>query len=415
MSSAVNRPALRHVPWSLLRRTLLQFLPASSFGPLAAPAAATLIFATLIAILVGATLTGGLRAQSKQPTSPSVRKTHGATGTKVTDEMGRVIELLQPVRRIVSLAPSVTETLFALGLGDRVVGDTTYCDYPVEAKSKARVGGPIDPNIEQIAALHPDLVVATRSINRQTTVNSLQHLGIAVYVTDPRTVEQVLDSTARLGHLIRAGDDATPNSAAAANGNSDVTLVADLRRRVAGIREQLSGAPPKSVFFVVWQEPLITVGRNTFLADALRWAGARLALEAAQDWPNVSLEAVVRAQPEYLIFSNDDREQARRQIDQLRNQPGWRQLEAMRGGRIIVLPEAISHPSPRLVDAIEELARALYPDRFAAATRHSLNAPDVPDAPAAFSGATIADAVIVARPRASLSRALSCGPQEGQL
>jgi hypothetical protein len=135
----------------------------------------------------------------------------------------------------------------------------------------------------------------------------------------------------------------------------------------------------------------------------------------------VSLEAVVRAQPEYLIFSNDDREQARRQIDQLRNQPGWRQLEAMRGGRIIVLPEAISHPSPRLVDAIEELARALYPDRFAAygpAAPHSFNVPDTPDTPdtPGFSGVTIADAAFVARPRASLSHAFSCGlSQEGPL
>jgi ABC-type Fe3+-hydroxamate transport system substrate-binding protein len=256
MSSAVNRPALPHAPWRLLRRAPLQFPSAPSFGLLAAPVA-TLILATLVMILVGATMTGGLRAQSKQSTaqstSPAARKTHGPAGTKVTDEMGRAIDLPQPVRRIVSLAPSVTETLFALGLGDRIMGDTNYCDYPVEAKSKIRVGGPIDPNIEQIAALHPDLVVATRSINRQTTVNSLQHLGIAVYVTDPRTVEQVLDSTARLGRLIRAGDDAIPNSAAAADGNSDVTLVADLRRRLAGVREKLSGAPPKSVFFVVWQ------------------------------------------------------------------------------------------------------------------------------------------------------------------
>jgi ABC-type hemin transport system substrate-binding protein len=209
-------------------------------------------------------------------------------------------------------------------------------------------------------------------------------------------VEQVLDSTGRLGRLIRASDAVTGNDATAAPGNSDVNLVADLRRRLAGVHEKLSGVQPKSVFFVVWQEPLITVGRNTFLADALHWAGARLALEAPQDWPNVSLEAVVRAQPEYLIFSSDDREQARRQIDQLRNQPGWRDLEAMRHGRVIVLPEAISHPSPRLVDAIEELARALYPDRFAARR---------PPAPHALNVALC-----------DFSRAFSRGlPQEGRL
>jgi iron complex transport system substrate-binding protein len=282
-----------------------------------------------------------------------------SSSVRVTDEMGRGVTVPQPVRRIVSLAPSVTETLFALGLGDRVVGDTNYCDYPPEANSKTRIGGPVDPNLETIAALHPDLVVATRSINRQSTVNSLEHLGIAVYATDPRTVEQVLTSTEELGRLIRGGD-----GKVAGSDNAGGEVVAQLRRRLDVVRDAIAGVAPKTVFFVVWQEPLITVGRNTFLADALRWAGARSALSPAQDWPNVSLEAVVRAAPEYLIFSSDDRTRALQQIAGLRNHPGWRTLAAMRANRIIVLPEAISHPSPRLVDAIEELARALYPERF---------------------------------------------------
>jgi iron complex transport system substrate-binding protein len=306
-------------------------------------------------ILAGAPMGACARTEPPQAEQAAAGK---SSSVRVTDEMGRGVTVPQPVRRIVSLAPSVTETLFALGLGDRVVGDTNYCDYPAEAKSKTRVGGPVDPNLETIAALHPDLVVATRSINRQSTVNSLEHLGIAVYATDPRTVEQVLSSTERLGRLIRGG------GAKVEGTDKGGELATQLRSRLGIVRDAIAGVAPKSVFFVVWQEPLITVGRNTFLADALRWAGARPALAPAQDWPNVSLEAVIRAAPEYLIFSSDDRAKALQQIAGLRNQPGWKTLAAMRANRIIVLPEAISHPSPRLVDAIEELARALYPERF---------------------------------------------------
>ena len=204
---------------------------------------------------------------------------------RVTDETGRTVEMPQSARRIVSLAPNLTETLFALGLGDRVVGDTDFCDYPPEARSKPHVGGPVNPNLEAIAALHPDLVLATRAINRPETVRWLEQLRIPVYATDPRTVEQVLTSTARLGELLGAGDQGK-------------AVVADLRRRLADLAMRLAGLAPAKVFFVVWQDPLVSVGRNTFLADALLRAGARSVIDAPQDWPDINLEEVVRLQPD---------------------------------------------------------------------------------------------------------------------
>jgi len=266
--------------------------------------------------------------------------------------MGRVIRIPQPVRRIVSLAPSVTETLFALGLGDRVVGDTDFCDYPPEAKKKTHVGGTVNPNIEAVAALHPDLVVATREINRLDSVLSLQRLGISVYVTDPQSVEQVLVSTERLGELLGAGDAAR-------------ALTANLRQRLDKVEELIAGLPPKDVLMVVWLDPLMSVGRNTFLEDALRRAGARSIISSPQPWPTVDLEEVVRLQPEYLIISNDNKEQVQRELAEFQTRPVWRRLAAVRNRRFIVLSEAINHPSPRLMDGIEQLARALYPSRFA--------------------------------------------------
>ncbi len=277
----------------------------------------------------------------------------GSAGlVSVTDETGRTVSVPQPVRRIVSLAPNLTETLFALGLGDRVVGVTDYCDYPPEAAAKEHIGGPVSPNLEKIAQLRPDLVLATRAGgNRLSTVQSLETLGIAVFATDPHSVEEAILSTERLGELAGATDQGR-------------LVAAGLRRRLSEVAERLSGSELTPVLLVVWLEPLITVGRNTFIADALRRAGAENVIQTAQDWPNTSLEAVARMQPEYLIFASDHSEQSERQIAQLGGRPGWRSLEAMRNQRVIVLGEAIGSPAPRLVDVIEQLARALHPERF---------------------------------------------------
>jgi cobalamin transport system substrate-binding protein len=308
-----------------------------------APALAPLAFGfVLLAALLSA---GSAAAQSAGAASPP-------STLAVTDEAFRVVRVPQPVRRIVSLAPNLTETVFALGLGDLLVGDTDYCNYPAEALKKAHVGGPVNPSLEEVMALHPDLVLATRAINRLATVDALEHLGVAVYVTDPRTVEQVLSSTERLGRVLGAGEQAA-------------AVIATLHARLEQLSERLSGSEPRSVFFITWVDPLVSVGRNTFLADALRLAGARSVVATPQDWPNINLEQVVHQQPEYLIFSSDDPEQVRRQVTELRDRPGWQGLEALRQNRIIILSEAFSRPAPRLIDTIEQLARALHPDRFA--------------------------------------------------
>jgi iron complex transport system substrate-binding protein len=314
-----------------------------------APARAFLI-RWLVALAIGCLLAGvcveSLQAMPRDNTTEPASR-------EVTDETGRSVRIPQPVRRIVSLAPSVTETLFALGLGDRIVGDTDFCDYPPEAKRKTRIGGPVDPNIEVIAALHPDLVVGARSINRLASVHSLEQLGIPVYGTDPRSVDEVLTSTERLGELLGAGD-------------AGRSLLANLRARLSQIDRRLKGLPPQTVMMVVWLDPLISVGRNTFLEDALRRAGAHSIIDTQQSWPNINLEEVIRLQPKYLIFSSDDPQQVQRQLAELQDRPAWRQLDAVRNRRFIVVSEAISHPSPRLIDGIEQLAAALYPSRFAA-------------------------------------------------
>jgi len=300
------------------------------------------------AVFLASPLARAARQSSSQGTLPG-----GSALREVTDETGRKVSIPLEIRRIVSLAPNVTETLFALGLGDRVVGDTNFCDYPPEAKNRPHVGGPIDPSIEQIAALHPDLVVATRAINRLPTVRSLEQVGIPVYATDPRSVEQMLASTEGLSRLL--GADAAGQA-----------LVSSMRRRLAEVQTRLAGVPPTSVFFVVWDSPTVSTGNDTFIADALKYAGARSIIDSSLDWPTVSMEEVVRQQPEYVIFYSATPAEKESEVAELRHRRVWSDLEALRQGRVVVLSEAIARPAPSLVDAIEDLAHTLRPERFGA-------------------------------------------------
>ena len=273
------------------------------------------------------------------------------TFREVTDEMGRTIRIPQTIRRIVSLAPNLTETLYALGLQDRLVGDTDYCDFPEDAQHKPKVGGVVNPSIEAIVALHPDLVLVTKISNRQETVNSLADLGIPSYATDPHTIEQIISSTQRLALLIgepEAGD----------------TVAKDLQRRLADLHQRIAPLPRRRVFFIVWTQPLISIGRDTFIADALRYAGADSVVDSPQSWPQLNLEEIAKVQPDFLVFAGSHTETMPVGVEALSQLPGWRILEAVRNHRYANVSEAIDRPAPRIVSAIEDLARQFHPEAF---------------------------------------------------
>jgi iron complex transport system substrate-binding protein len=145
---------------------------------------------------------------------------------------------------------------------------------------------------------------------------------------------------------------------------SAAVVAEDLRGRLADLERRLSGTAPRRVLFVVWTDPLISVGRGTFIADALRRAGGLSVVETRTEWPHVSLEEIVRLQPEVLVFASSHAGNTQRDIDALRTRPGWRRLSAIEHGNIVVLSDAINRPAPRMVDAIEQLARALHPEAF---------------------------------------------------
>ncbi len=272
-------------------------------------------------------------------------------GRVVTDETGRRVAIPADVKRVVTLAPNLTETIYALGLEERLAGDTDYCDTPPAAKLKPHVGGAQNPSLEAIVALHPDLVLATTSINRIETVEGLAKVGIAVYTTDPQTVRGMLESTARIAGLMGAE----------AQGSA---LVAKLQARLDALGARLGDVSPVHALFVVWEDPLITIGQNTFIADALRWAGAESVILSQQKWPRVSFEEVVRLQPDYIVFASDHAGFGAEELGALRSREAWKQLRAVELGHIAVISEEINRPSPGLVDAIEQLAREVHPKAF---------------------------------------------------
>lgn len=290
--------------------------------------------------------------QSGAQNGPQFAPDHGVPGSRVvTDEVGRRVEISTEVKRIVTLAPNLTETVYALGLEDMLVADTNYCDTPPAAKLKAHVGDPQNPNLESIVALQPDLVLTTTSINRVETADALKQLGFAVYTTDPQTVRGMLDSVSHLAQAMGAEKQGTQ-------------LVARMQQRLDALQSRLSDRPMVHVLFVVWDQPLMTIGQNTFIADALRWAGAESVVLSKQRWPRLSLEEVVRLQPDYLVFTSDHGP-VDTTLRDLRARPGWRDLDAVETGHVVNMSEEAVRPSPGLVDAIEQLAHDVHPEAFA--------------------------------------------------
>ena len=287
---------------------------------------------------------------ASQATAPAPEPTFSYR--QVTDELGRTIRVPQSIHRVVSLAPNLTETLYALGVQDRLVGDTDYCDFPPAAQHKTKVGGAINPSLETIASLHPDLVLVTKNLNRVETVNALDSLGIPSYATDPHTVDAIITSTQRLADLLGASE-------------AGAALGKEMERHIAEIKSRIAGRPSRRVLFVVWTEPLISIGKTTFIADALQYAGAVSVIDSSQSWPQISLEEVVHLQPEFLVFAESHPDVASHTTDTFANLPGWRVLDAVKQHRFAVISDAVNRPAPRIVSAIEDLARQLHPEAFA--------------------------------------------------
>ena len=266
-----------------------------------------------------------------------------ASPRALRDDVGRRVRLEGPVRRIVSLAPSVTETLFALGSGDRVVGVTDLCDDPPAARSLPKVGGMVNPDWEAIVRLRPDLLVASTSGNDAATVSRAEKLGLALYFTDAPDLNRLLESVRRLGSALGLAE-------------RGAALSASLQSRLRTLEEATRGQTRLRVLFLVWVDPPVVPGSKTFLDDALRRTGLEsVTADAPAGWPTFDLEAILLRRPDWILAARHNAAA----LAALEGRPGWKELDAVKRGRILAVSETIERPSPRVVDAMEELHREM--------------------------------------------------------
>jgi len=262
--------------------------------------------------------------------------------------MGRKVWVAQTPRRLISLAPSVTEILFALGLGDRVVGVTTYCDYPADAAAIEKVGDTQKPNLEKIISLKPDLVVISTASQLEEFVGNLENLGVPVYVNNPTDLRSLLDSIQRIADVAGVAE-------------SGRTLVNDLRSRVEEVHTRVAGLDRPRVLLVLGSEPLITAGGGTFISDLITEAGGEsISADQKTDYPLFSLETALARRPEVIFLQAGG--------ERLPNQ--FSDSPAVRAGRVYQLEDAILlRPGPRIVNGLEQVARKLHPEAFAISFR----------------------------------------------
>jgi iron complex transport system substrate-binding protein len=268
---------------------------------------------------------------------------------EVTDEAGRRVLVPRKIDRIVSLAPNLTEIVFAVGAGDRLVGRTRYCDYPAEAKAVAEIGDTMTPSIERIIALKPQVVLVSTASQLETFTRQLNDQHIAVYVTNPQSLDNVFRSIQSLGDMLG-------ESAQAA------TLVADLTRRAEAVNAATKQTQPVKVFYQVSDSPLYTIGREAYLTDLVRRAGGvSVTADVPNAFPRFSDEAALAARPEAIILpTGGSMGTANSNVA-----AALRKSPAVLNNRIYKINEDhLQRPGPRLVEGLEEMAHALHPEAF---------------------------------------------------
>ena len=272
-----------------------------------------------------------------------------ATETRggVIDALGRRYAQNETPRRIVSLSPAVTEILFAIGAGDKVVGVTQYCDYPPEAKTKTSVGGfsGATMSMELIRVLEPDLVILSADMHGRI-VSLLDELGISSFAVEPGNFSEVYGVIALLGEIsgCSAGAD---------------KVIAEMKAKIAGVEERVRGQEKRGVFWILSEDPLMTAGRDTFISEAISLAGGRNIFDdVPEQWPLVSPEQVLLRKPEWILIGSDMAVSG--QI--FSGSAVWKTIPAVREGRLAFVDgDLLYRYGPRLADAVALLAEIFYP------------------------------------------------------
>lgn len=273
---------------------------------------------------------------------------HGTAATaeplSVRDDLGRTLRFNAPPQRIVSLSPGVTEILFLLGLDHAVVGVSDFCNFPDAALSKPKVGG-VNPNIEAIVALRPDLVLGTGGVGVRDTARRLEHFGIPFMGLESESVEAVLARIILLGDVTGRRDAA-------------FTVVNRLRRRLDAVAASRSTTPPLRVLYLIDENPYLTIGPKSFLYDVIVKAGGQpFETGPNESYPRVGLEPIIRFDPQVIFFTGETEEIPEERITAWHR---WDRISAVKAGRLYAVPrDLVNRPGPRIVDAVEFFASKL--------------------------------------------------------
>jgi iron complex transport system substrate-binding protein len=284
----------------------------------------------------------------------STRREAGVPGTatemrEVADEAGKKVRLPVNPQRIITLAPNLTEIVYAIGAGNHLVGNTTFCDYPPEAKQVAKVGDTLQPNIERIIALRPEVIFISTASQLETFTKQLSERGIAVFVTDPHDLEGVFRSIKTLGDILGRQEQAE-------------RLVGSLRARAAAVENAVKVSPVVTVFYQVSPQPLWTAGRSSWITDLIHRAGGKsVTAEVEGEWMRYSDEAAIASRPEAIIMATSDSMNG----EKMEVAPALQKSPAVLKRRVYgINGDFLSRPGPRLVDGLEQMARVLHPEVF---------------------------------------------------
>lgn len=306
--------------------------------------------ATALLLILALAISAG--CAGRKP-APAPQQPPGPFPLTVADGLGRSVTIKAEPQRIISLAPSCTEIVFALGLGGRVVGVDQFSNYPPEVASVEKVGGFADPSMEKIASLKPDLILGT-SMHKKF-LPQFEALGVPVLLFEPRNVDGVLADIRLVGRATGCAEAAEK-------------LAQQISSRIEGVRSKVQTVPVDQrpwVYYEVYSEPIMTVGPRTLIHQLIELAGGRnIAYDAQTDYPEFSSEVIIQRNPEVIIFPSFHGSAALTP-EKLRARPGWERIRAVKEGRVYGIDaDIISRPGPRIADAVEELAHLILPQQF---------------------------------------------------
>ncbi len=270
---------------------------------------------------------------------------------QVTDLLGRQVTIPVNPQRVVALAPSVTEIIYALGAEDKLSGATRFSDYPEPARNLPKVGSYVHLDLERIVALRPDLCIAVKDGNPKHVISKVEALGISVFAVNPIDLESVMETISAIGGLIGARPAAS-------------RVVGDMHRRIAAVRLALDGVDTRPrVFFQIGIDPIVSAGSDTFINELIVRAGGENLAAGGVPYPRFSREQVLDMKPEVIVITSMARGAIFEAVKAYWSQ--WPGMPAVKHNRIFLQESNIyDRPTPRMVDGLESLSKILHPDRF---------------------------------------------------